>query len=108
MKGFRSGIDLLLALQKESNMMSLLCKLCKLPILVGKSGLELFLSQFEAAIDSDFPNYQVHIYLANSYLATKFCHCSEHAPKFIFGNKIDVHLFLNLLPHGLLLADEVV
>ncbi|KAL1190540.1 DNA mismatch repair protein MSH7 [Cardamine amara subsp. amara] len=57
-KGFRSGIDLLLALQKESNMMSLLCKLCKLPILVGKSGLELFLSQFEAAIDSDFPNYQ--------------------------------------------------
>ncbi|KAG7626440.1 DNA mismatch repair protein MSH7 [Arabidopsis thaliana] len=57
-KGFRSGIDLLLALQKESNMMSLLYKLCKLPILVGKSGLELFLSQFEAAIDSDFPNYQ--------------------------------------------------
>ncbi|KAG7578547.1 DNA mismatch repair protein MutS-like N-terminal [Arabidopsis thaliana x Arabidopsis arenosa] len=57
-KGFRSGIDMLLALQKESNMMSLLCKLCKLPILVGKDGLELFLSQFEAAIDSDFPNYQ--------------------------------------------------
>ncbi|KFK39755.1 hypothetical protein AALP_AA3G283400 [Arabis alpina] len=57
-KGFRSGIDLLLALQKESNMMSLICKLCKLPILVGNSGLELFLSQFEAAIDSDFPNYQ--------------------------------------------------
>ncbi|CAA0383549.1 unnamed protein product [Arabidopsis thaliana] len=57
-KGFRSGIDLLLALQKESNMMSLLYKLCKLPILVGKSGLQLFLSQFEAAIDSDFPNYQ--------------------------------------------------
>ncbi|XP_019092698.1 PREDICTED: DNA mismatch repair protein MSH7 isoform X2 [Camelina sativa] len=57
-KGFRSGIDLLLALQKESNMMILLCKLCKLPVLVGKSGLELFLSQFEAAIDSDFPNYQ--------------------------------------------------
>lgn len=72
MKGFRSGIDLLLALQKESNMMSLLCKLCKLPILVGKNGLELFLSQFEAAIDSDFPNYQVPIYLANSYFATKF------------------------------------
>ncbi|CAH2052708.1 unnamed protein product [Thlaspi arvense] len=58
-KGFRSGIDLLLALQKESNMMRLLCKLCKLPVLVGKSGLELFLSQFEAAIDSDFPNYQM-------------------------------------------------
>lgn len=71
-KGFRSGIDLLLALQKESNMMSLLCKLCKLPILVGKSGIELFLSQFEAAIDSDFPNYQVPVYLANLYLATKF------------------------------------
>lgn len=69
MKGFRSGIDLLLALQKESNMMSLLYKLCKLPILVGKSGLELFLSQFEAAIDSDFPNYQVPIYL--SYFTTK-------------------------------------
>lgn len=60
-KGFRSGIDLLLAVQKESNMIRLLCKLCKLPILVGKSGLELFLSQFEAAIDSDFPDYQVPI-----------------------------------------------
>ncbi|CAN7073758.1 unnamed protein product [Brassica oleracea var. botrytis] len=59
-KGFRSGIDLLLAVQKESNMIRLLCKLCKLPILVGKSGLELFLSQFEAAIDSDFPDYQNH------------------------------------------------
>lgn len=72
-KGFRSGIDLLLAVQKESNMIRLLCKLCKLPILVGKSGLEIFLSQFEAAIDSDFPDYQVPIYnLANSYLATKY------------------------------------
>ncbi|KAJ0254692.1 DNA mismatch repair protein MSH7 [Hirschfeldia incana] len=59
-KGFRSGIDLLLAVQKESNMNRLLCKLCKLPILVGKSGLELFLVQFEAAIDSDFPDYQNH------------------------------------------------
>ncbi|KAG2317263.1 hypothetical protein Bca52824_020385 [Brassica carinata] len=59
-KGFRSGIDLLLAVQKESNMIRLLCKLCKLPILAGKSGLELFLAQFEAAIDSDFPDYQNH------------------------------------------------
>ncbi|CAA7045758.1 unnamed protein product [Microthlaspi erraticum] len=57
-KGFRSGIDMLLALQKEVNMTRLLCKLCTLPVLVGNSGLELFLSQFEAAIDSDFPNYQ--------------------------------------------------
>ncbi|CAN8258263.1 unnamed protein product [Cochlearia groenlandica] len=57
-KGFRSGIDLLLALQKELNMTRLLRKLCNLPILVGNSGLELFLSQFEAAIDSDFPDYQ--------------------------------------------------
>lgn len=77
-KGFRSGIVLLLAVQKESNMIRLLCKLCKLPILVGKSGLELFLSQFEAAIDSDFPDYQVSIYhLANSDLATNFLHCSK-------------------------------
>ncbi|CAH8326703.1 unnamed protein product [Eruca vesicaria subsp. sativa] len=59
-KGFRSGIDLLLAVQKESIMRRLLCKFCKLPILEGKSGLELFLSQFEAAIDSDFPDYQNH------------------------------------------------
>ncbi|XP_010527197.1 PREDICTED: DNA mismatch repair protein MSH7 [Tarenaya hassleriana] len=57
-KGLRSGMDLLLLLQKESHLTSLLCKVCKLPELVGKDGLELFLSQFEAAIDSDFPNYQ--------------------------------------------------
>lgn len=80
MKGFRSGIDLLLALQKEVNMTRLLCKLCTLPILVGNSGLELFLSQFEAAIDSDFPNYQVPIYPANSYLATKFLSINTHVP----------------------------
>ncbi|KAK8695156.1 hypothetical protein V6N13_000329 [Hibiscus sabdariffa] len=59
-KGLRSGMDLLILLQKDADMVSPLSKVFKLPILSGTNGLDEFLTQFEAAIDSDFPNYQNH------------------------------------------------
>ncbi|KAH9604844.1 hypothetical protein KSS87_008848 [Heliosperma pusillum] len=58
-KGLRLGLDLLVALQNE-HVMSLLLKILDLPELNGHDGLIEFLTQFEAAIDSDFPNYQDH------------------------------------------------
>ena len=58
-KGLRIGMDLLLLLQKEGFMTSSLAKVLCLPLLIGNDGLDKFLAQFEAAIDSDFPNYQV-------------------------------------------------
>ncbi|WCJ42434.1 DNA mismatch repair protein MSH7 [Euphorbia peplus] len=59
-KGLRIGIDLLMLLQKEGQIISLLLKTFKLPELNGSAGLDKFLVQFEAAIDSEFPNYQNH------------------------------------------------
>ncbi|KAL3535766.1 hypothetical protein ACH5RR_004227 [Cinchona calisaya] len=59
-KGLRIGMDLLLLLQKEGHMTSSLLKVLCLPLLIGNDGLDKFLAQFEAAIDSDFPNYQDH------------------------------------------------
>ncbi|KAL9242372.1 hypothetical protein vseg_016380 [Gypsophila vaccaria] len=59
-KGLRIGLDLLIALQSEEHFMSLLLKILDLPVLNGHDGLIQFLKQFEAAIDSDFPNYQDH------------------------------------------------
>ncbi|XP_027173583.1 DNA mismatch repair protein MSH7 [Coffea eugenioides] len=59
-KGLRIGMDLLLLLQKEGFMTSSLAKVLCLPLLIGNDGLDKFLAQFEAAIDSDFPNYQDH------------------------------------------------
>ncbi|KAJ4846391.1 DNA mismatch repair protein msh7 [Turnera subulata] len=59
-RGFRIGIGLLLLLQKEGQLISLLLKNFKLPELNGTDGLDKFLTQFEAAIDSEFPNYQNH------------------------------------------------
>ncbi|KAL5572686.1 hypothetical protein UlMin_022283 [Ulmus minor] len=59
-KGLRVGIDLLLLLQRERNTFSHLSKNFKLPLLSGSNGLDQFLTQFEAAIESDFPNYQNH------------------------------------------------
>lgn len=59
MKGLRVGFDLLLLLEKERHVFALLSKIFKLPLLSGSDGLAQFLTQFEAAIDSDFPNYQV-------------------------------------------------
>ncbi|XVE54298.1 hypothetical protein DITRI_Ditri03aG0069600 [Diplodiscus trichospermus] len=59
-KGLRIGLDLLRLLQKDAEMFSPLSRVFKLPMLSGTDGLDKFLSQFEAAIDSDFPNYQNH------------------------------------------------
>ncbi|KAG9140348.1 hypothetical protein Leryth_018517 [Lithospermum erythrorhizon] len=59
-KGLRVGMDLLLLLQTEEKISSLLSKVYSLPMLNGNDGLDKFLNQFEAAIESDFPNYQNH------------------------------------------------
>ncbi|RDY09195.1 DNA mismatch repair protein MSH7, partial [Mucuna pruriens] len=59
-KGLRTVLSLLLLLQKEQPLISSLTKVFKLPILTGSNGLDQFLAQFEAAVDSDFPNYQNH------------------------------------------------
>ncbi|KAH1043695.1 hypothetical protein AAZX31_09G171700 [Glycine max] len=59
-KGLRTALSLLLLLQKEQPLISSLTKVFKLPILTGSNGLDQFLAQFEAAVDSDFPNYQNH------------------------------------------------
>ena len=58
-KGLRVAIDLLVQLEKEGHIMSSLSKVLKLPMLIGSSGVDKLLTQFEAAIDSDFPNYEV-------------------------------------------------
>ncbi|KAK1418538.1 hypothetical protein QVD17_27683 [Tagetes erecta] len=59
-KGLRAGMDLIMLLQKEDSVFSLLLKVFTLPVLSGTNGLDKFLTQFEAAVDSDFPNYQAH------------------------------------------------
>nr|KYP49318.1 DNA mismatch repair protein Msh6-2 [Cajanus cajan] len=59
-KGLRTALSLLLLLQKEQPLISSLTRVFKLPILTGSNGLDQFLAQFEAAVDSDFPNYQNH------------------------------------------------
>ncbi|XP_021903258.1 DNA mismatch repair protein MSH7 isoform X2 [Carica papaya] len=59
-KGLRNGLDLLMLLQKQGHVISLLHKVFRLPMLGGNDGLDKFLAQFEAAIDSDFPDYQNH------------------------------------------------
>lgn len=58
-KGMRTGLDLLIQVQKEGCIISL-PKVVKLPQLSGNGGLDQFLTQFEAAVDSEFPNYQNH------------------------------------------------
>lgn len=58
-KGLRVGMDLLLLLQTEEHLSTPLLKVFKLPLFSGSDGLDKFLTQFEAAIDSDFPNYKV-------------------------------------------------
>lgn len=57
-KGLRTGLDLLIQVQKEGLIISL-PKVVKLPQLSGNGGLDQFLTQFEAAVDSEFPDYQV-------------------------------------------------
>ncbi|WJX25836.1 DNA mismatch repair protein msh7, variant 2 [Trifolium repens] len=59
-KGLRTSLSLLLLLQKEQPLISSLTKVFKLPVLTGSDGLDQFLTQFEASVDSDFPNYQNH------------------------------------------------
>lgn len=58
-KGLRIGLNLLLVLQSEGLLMSSFAKVFKVPVLTDSCGLDQFLTQFEAAIESDFPNYQV-------------------------------------------------
>ncbi|XP_052182487.1 DNA mismatch repair protein MSH7 [Diospyros lotus] len=59
-KGLRVGMDLLILLQNERQIMLSFSKVLKLPALSGNDGLDKFLTQFEAAVESDFPNYQDH------------------------------------------------
>ncbi|XP_057247149.1 DNA mismatch repair protein MSH7 isoform X2 [Beta vulgaris subsp. vulgaris] len=59
-KGLRIGIDLLIVLDNEEHIKSLLSKILEVPELSGHNALSEFLNQLEAAIDSDFPKYQDH------------------------------------------------
>ncbi|KAK3041651.1 hypothetical protein RJ639_001461 [Escallonia herrerae] len=59
-KGLRVGMDLIVILQKDGHLVSLISKVVNLPLLSGGDGLDKFLTQFEAAVDSDFPKYQNH------------------------------------------------
>ncbi|KNA19440.1 hypothetical protein SOVF_061540 [Spinacia oleracea] len=59
-KGFRIGMNLLILLHNDEHLMSLLSKVLDIPQLSEHNSLSEFLSQFEAAIDSDFPKYQDH------------------------------------------------
>ncbi|KAK6941539.1 DNA mismatch repair protein MutS, connector domain [Dillenia turbinata] len=59
-KGLRIGMDLLKILQEEGHAIPLFSRVVKIPMLSGSDGLDKFLTQFEAAIDSDFPKYQDH------------------------------------------------
>lgn len=58
-KGLRIGIHMLNFLQNDEALTMSLSKVVFLPVLSGSEGLDKSLSQFEAAIDSEFPNYQV-------------------------------------------------
>ncbi|KAK9706039.1 hypothetical protein RND81_07G100900 [Saponaria officinalis] len=59
-KGLRIGLDLMVVLQNDEQVTSFLLKVLQLPELNGHNGLIEFLTQIEAAVDSDFPNYQDH------------------------------------------------
>lgn len=58
-KGLRIALDMFKALWEEVEIRNSLSKIFKLPALNGSNGLKEAISQFEAAIDSDFPKYQV-------------------------------------------------
>ncbi|XP_030516396.2 DNA mismatch repair protein MSH7 isoform X2 [Rhodamnia argentea] len=59
-KGMRTAVNLLMLLQEERNISSSLSKVFGIPVLGSNNGLDKYLTQFEAAIDSDFPKYQDH------------------------------------------------
>lgn len=52
-------MEILMLLQRDEIMTGSLLELVSIPVLSGSDGLDTYLSQFEAAIDSEFPNYQV-------------------------------------------------
>lgn len=58
-RGLRIGMDLLMLLEKDKVMTASLSQVVPIPVLNGSKGLDEYLSQFEAAIDSEFPDYQV-------------------------------------------------
>lgn len=60
-KGLQIALDLLTLLIKDRSLGLLLTKIFKLPALEDNDGVHKFLTQFNAAIDSDFPNYQVSL-----------------------------------------------
>ncbi|KAG6424168.1 hypothetical protein SASPL_114581 [Salvia splendens] len=59
-RGLRIGMEMLMLLQNDEVMTASLSKVITVPVLSGSGGLDEYLSQFEAAIDSEFPNYQDH------------------------------------------------
>ncbi|KAL6984822.1 DNA mismatch repair protein msh7 [Sarracenia purpurea var. burkii] len=59
-KGLRVGMDLLTLLQNEGHMILSISRVLKFPVLHASDELDKFLAQFEAAVESDFPNYQDH------------------------------------------------
>lgn len=63
-KGLRVAMDMLMLLQNEGFIISSLSKVVNIPTLGGSDGIDKFLTQFEAAVDSDFPNYQVTFFLS--------------------------------------------
>ncbi|XP_011078349.1 DNA mismatch repair protein MSH7 isoform X2 [Sesamum indicum] len=59
-RGLRIGIEMLMLMQKHGLLSTSLSRVVSLPMLSGNEGLDQSLAQFEAAIDSDFSNYQDH------------------------------------------------
>ncbi|KAH6803228.1 MUTS-like protein 7 [Perilla frutescens var. frutescens] len=59
-RGLRIGMEMLMRLEKDEVITASLSKVVSLPVLSASKGLDKYLSQFEAAIDSEFPNYQDH------------------------------------------------
>ncbi|KAI3952729.1 hypothetical protein MKX01_039742, partial [Papaver californicum] len=59
-KGLRIGLDLLMILQHKERDMAALLNYLVVPPLCGSNGLDQHLTQFEAAIDSNFPKFQDH------------------------------------------------
>lgn len=60
-------MNLLILLHNDEHLMSLLSKVLDIPQLSEHNALSEFLSQFEAAIDSDFPKYQVSFFQIAAY-----------------------------------------
>ncbi|KAL0345263.1 UNVERIFIED_CONTAM: DNA mismatch repair protein MSH7 [Sesamum radiatum] len=59
-RGLRIGIEMLMLMQNHGLLSTSLSRVVSLPMLSGNEGLDQSLAQFEAAIDSDFSNYQDH------------------------------------------------